>query len=121
MSDFEEFSATKLKKLRARLESSLVDVLDQAKKAEGQLKEVQARLAKLDKESARSELLKLRGRLQGEVERVSKDFGINTQKLRAELEKTRVRVQDTLESVKTQVKAIAAAERSKRRGRSRSE
>lgn len=110
-----------MKKIRARLESSLVDVLDQAKKAEAQLKQVQARLAKLDKESARSEFLKLRSRLQDEVERVSKDLGINTKKVRAELEKTRVRVQDTLQSVKSQVKAIAEAERSKRRGRSRSE
>lgn len=121
MSKSDGFSPTKLKKLRARLESSLVDVMDQAKKAEAQLKEVQARIVKLDRETARSEILKLRGRLQGEVERVSKDLGFNTEKFRAELEKTRGRVQDTLKNVKAQVKAIADAERLKRRGRSRSE
>ena len=115
------FSSSRAQKFRTQLEASLKDIVRQAKEAEMNLAAIQAKIAKLDKETAKSEFMKIRSKLQGEVEKISTEMGFNSEKFKAEIEKARTRVQDTLKNVKTQVQAIAEAERTKRRGRSRSE
>lgn len=112
---------SRVDQVKARLESSLKDIAQQAKQAEAHLATLQTMIAKLDKESAKAEVLKLRSKLQSEITKISEDLGFNSEKFRSEIGKARVKVQDTLKNVKSQVQAIAEAERSKRRGRRRSE
>lgn len=110
-----------LEKIRTRLEGSLQDIIVKAKEAEASLAVIQKKIAQIDKESAKSEILKARTKVQGEIGRITRDLGLDPEHMRTEVQKARGRVQETLKGLKTQIKSIAEAERAKRSGRRRSE
>jgi hypothetical protein len=110
----------RLKKIRKQVESSLHDAFRQAKKAEEQITRIGERLAKIDKSAARAEVEKVSEKLQGEIGRLSRELMTRGETFRTEIEKNRSKVEDAVRSLKAQVKAVAEAEKTKRRGRRRS-
>ncbi len=118
--------------MKTRLQKSIKDVLEQAKKADVLLEEIKSKVAKFDKEAAKTqatqlksmglaEVSKLRDKLQHQLVDMSVELAKTSEKLKVESDRVKSKVQDTLKTVKAQVKTIAENERLKRRGRSRSE
>ncbi len=122
----------RFKKLRTTLQNSIADLIEQAKNAELHLTEIKEKISKIDRAEAKarfirikttglSEINRLKGVLQQELGRVSKEVKKSTDKLKTESTKVRTKAKSTLHTVKHQIKTIAETERNKRRGRSRSE
>jgi len=112
-------------KMKERLQKQVKALLDQAKQADKLVAELKGKLKQFDKESAKAtvgvikhqgkeELHKIKERLQTQLMDVSTELLKTSEKLKVESSKVQAKVKDTIQVVKTQIKAESS--KLKRRG-----
>lgn len=124
------------KKLEENVKKSvgkvIAELMDFANNAESQVKVLREKISHIDKETAKAtlgqlsvagltELHKAQERLQKHVDKFSKDIQGHTKDLGKQTGKIVKTTQGTIKEIAKQVKTIADAERTKRRGRRRSQ